>query len=116
MKAQLLEYAGEKEAALEQYSACLEIISLAPPEHLAQHVQLTIMGAVSTIKLGEPQRARSYLETYHDQDRGNLESGRMLAGLLLEDEDATDARVFFEKLTALAPSEPEYLNMLGRGN
>jgi putative PEP-CTERM system TPR-repeat lipoprotein len=121
MKAQLLEYDGEDAAALEQYSACLEILSLAPPEHLARHVQLTLMGAVSAIKTGEPQRARSYLEAYHDKDIGNLESGRMLAGMLLEDGDVTGARSILKPLLSKAPNDPglltlnaQALTMLGR--
>ncbi|NHN36740.1 PEP-CTERM system TPR-repeat protein PrsT [Pseudomaricurvus alcaniphilus] len=114
LKAQFLEYEGETAAALEQYGICLEILSLAPPEYFTRHAMPTIMGAISAIKTGEPQRARTYLEAYHKHDSSNVQSGAMLAGLLLEDGEATAALNVLKPLLSQAPDNPELLDLNAR--
>ncbi|MFT6891527.1 MAG: putative PEP-CTERM system TPR-repeat lipoprotein [Halioglobus sp.] len=114
MKAQFLEYDGEKKAALKLYAVCLENLSLAPAEYLSQHVQLSIMGAISAIKTREPERARFYLETYQNQNRNDLESGRMLADIYLESGDAKAATSVLKPLLTMAPEDPVLLKLNAR--
>jgi putative PEP-CTERM system TPR-repeat lipoprotein len=112
LRAQLLDRAGEHEAALKELKFAVEVMEALPPEKITNDPQLTLIAGLSHYGLGNYESARSYLDVYL---RGNSEDAQvsmLLASILLQLDDALRAIKILTPLYKGDSNNPRILALL----
>lgn len=91
LRAQLLERAGDHEAALKELKFAVDVMADLPPERITDDPQLTLIAGFSHYGLGSYESARSYLDIYLAGNPGDIKVNLLLATILLQLDDANRA-------------------------
>jgi putative PEP-CTERM system TPR-repeat lipoprotein len=110
-RATLLERRGLAEEAIEEYRLCGDLMSLAGVDQVAGDKGLTMIAAISHIRLTEYSRAIEYLQARYSRTPGELEVGRLLADLYLESGQVANVVRVVEPLLAQYPNDSQLLSV-----
>ena len=104
---------GETKAALADFTQAANLIDSMPPGLRNASEPLLMAGALSHRTLGNPQRAREYVEALLIRNGRHFAGQLLLANLLLDAKETSRAVPVLENLLRIAPNEPHVLYMMG---
>ena len=104
---------GETKAALADFTQAANLIDSMPPGLRNASEPLLMAGALSHRALGNPQRAREYVEALLIRNGRHFAGQLLLANLLLDAKETSRAVPVLENLLRIAPNEPHVLYMMG---
>ena len=104
---------GETKAAQAEFTQAANLIDSMPPGLRNASEPLLIAGALSHRWLGNPQRAREYVEALLSRNGRHFAGQLLLANVLLDAKETSRAVPVLENLLRIAPNEPQVLYMMG---
>ncbi len=104
---------GETKAAQAEFTQAANLIDSMPPGLRNASEPLLMAGALSHRTLGNPQRAREYVEALLTRNGRHFAGQLLLANVLLDAKETSRAVPVLENLLRIAPNEPQVLYMMG---
>ena len=113
LRAVLASNKGNSLAAQAEFTQAANLIDSMPPGLRNSSEPFLMAGALSHRALGNPQRAREYVETILTRNGRHFAAQLLLANVLLEAKETSRAVPVLEDLLRTAPNEPQVLYMMG---
>lgn len=113
LRALLAAKRGDGQAVAAALADVTRIIDALPPPWLARREQLLMTGALAHHGLGNPQRAREYLDMILERNGRNLGAKKLLASIYIDTRDYGRALALLEPLLKSVPDDPQVMFMLG---
>ena len=113
LRALLAAQQGDGQAVAAALGEVTHIIDGLPPSWLARREQLLMTGALAHHGLGNPQKAREYLDLILSRNDRNLGAKKLLAAIHIDTRDYSRALPLLESLLKSMPDDPQVMFMLG---
>ncbi len=113
LRALLAAKEGDNQAVPAALADVTRIIDALPPPWLARREQLLMTGALAHHGLGNPQKAREYLDMILARNNRNLGAKKLLASIYIDTRDFSRATTLLESLQKSVPDDPQVMFMLG---
>ncbi|MFT3847303.1 MAG: PEP-CTERM system TPR-repeat protein PrsT [Propionivibrio sp.] len=113
LRALLAAKQGNSEAVPAALADVTRVIDALPPAWLARREQLLMTGALAHHGLGNPQKAREYLNMILARNGRNLGAKKLLASIYIDTHDYGRALTLLEPLSKSVPDDPQVMFMLG---
>jgi len=107
---------GDLTAAKTAFANAVDLIDAISPEVLAGNDPLLLAGAMSHRALGNPEKARGYLDILLGLNSKNYAAQVMLASILVDTRDYGRAMILLEGAQRINPEDPQVLFLLGTVN
>lgn len=112
----IAERAGDGAQAARHLADAAGLVDALPPDWVAGHEQLLMVGALAHHAGRQSEKARKYLETAVSRYPNNLGARRLLASIHLDMGDHARATGLLEHVLRVQPDDPQALHLLGRVN
>jgi len=107
---------GDAQAVTEALGEVTRIVDALPPAWLARREQLLMAAALAHHGLGNPQKAREYLDVIISHSPNNLGAKKLMASIYVETKDFGRAQSLLESLQRALPEDPQVMFLLGTIN
>lgn len=112
----LAERRGDSATARKHLAEAAGLVDALPPEWVAGHEQLLMVGALAHHAGGQLEKAKAYLDTIVSRYPNNLGARKLLASINFEMKDYARATGLLEHVLRLQPADTQALYLLGRIN
>jgi putative PEP-CTERM system TPR-repeat lipoprotein len=113
LRATMAEAAGNPKQAAADYTEAANLIDGLPPGIRGGSEPLLLAGVLSHRWLGNPQRAREYVDAILTRNPRHAAANVIKASLLLDQNEINRAVVLLENLLRTMPDDPQVLYMMG---
>lgn len=103
---------GDQEATRVALSAAAALLDQLPPEAIKGNAQLLMLGGLAHYGLGQPAKARSYLQGYTIAEPGHAGARKLLASILLDERDYNAVIALLYPMAGAASPDPKLLSLL----
>ena len=107
---------GDAKAVTEALGEVVRTVDGLPPAWLARREQLLMAAALAHHGLGNPQKAREYLDVIISRSPNNLGAKKLIASIYVETKDFGRAQPLLESLQRALPEDPQVMFLLGTVN
>jgi len=103
---------GDAEATRAALAEATTVLDQLPPEMIRGNAQLLMLGGLAHYGLGQPTKARSYLEGYITVEPRNLGARKLLASILLGEREYNAVIEMLYSVAGSTSPDPEALSLL----
>jgi len=103
---------GDAEATRVALTEAAEVLDRLPPEMIKGNAQLLMLGGLANYGLGQPAKARGYLQGYIEVEPRHPGARKLLASIMLDERDYNQVINLLSPLAGVASPDPQALSLL----